>query len=162
MSGKGTRVMRIKHLAPFVVMTACKLAGCGVNTPDMNEFGEAAHKVGPNKAALVAEIKCEIARGIHHTLTDRNFGAGAANPGKSLDWLLKWVVKADLQITVYDKGTFGPGVTITSPLEMVSQTVSLGLGFQASTDAQRKEDIGFTYALQDLEDDLTKQAEQVT
>jgi hypothetical protein len=75
-----------------------------------------------------------------------------------VDWLLGWGVKASLQITVDDKGTFGPGVTVTTPFGAPTQSFSLGVGLQGSADALRKEEIGFAYPLRYLVNEITEHA----
>ena len=145
-----------KSTVTFVLLSL-SLAGCGLHTPSMQEIGETKEKVGPDKEALVSEIRCELERGVYQAVHDPNFGPRAANGGQSVDWLLQWVVKVDLQITVDDKGTIGPGVTLTTPFGTAAQSFSLGLGLQASTEAQRKEEVGYIYALQDLETEVEGQ-----
>jgi hypothetical protein len=145
------------NILPLLAIAAFSLGGCGLHTPSMQEIGELKERVGPDKEALIAEIRCELERGVYQAVNDPNFGSKAANGGQSVDWLLQWVVKVDLQITVDDKGTVGPGVTLTTPFGTAAQSFSLGLGLQASTEGQRKEEVGYSYALQELETEVEGQ-----
>lgn len=142
--------MRYAPGCVLIVIYSLVLGGCGLTTPSMQEIGQSAKQVPLDKTALIGEIKCEITRGIYEAIKNPEFGKGAKNPGNSVEWLRDWVVKANLTMTVDDKGTFGPGVTLTSPFMTAGQSVSLGIGVQASSAAQRKEEVGFTYSLGDL------------
>jgi hypothetical protein len=147
---EGEKNMWKRSLSRLLFLLPVVLGGCGIYVPGMQEVNEPQDKVGPDKNALIGEIKCEIRNGVWNAVHDPNFFSPSATTGNSADWLLGWGVKADLQITVDDKGTFGPGATFTSPFGTAAQTVSFGLGIQTSTEAQRKEEIGFAYSLKDL------------
>lgn len=149
----------MKPRSRYALMTTCSIAlgGCGLATPSMQEIGQSPERVPLDKNALVGEIKCEITRGVYAALHDPRFGGDAKNPGNSVNWFRQWVVKADLAMTVDDKGTFGPGVTFTSPFGTAAQSVSVGIGVQVSSEAQRKEEVGFIYALNDLVTVLERQ-----
>jgi hypothetical protein len=54
--------MRAKIMGPLAIVLALMLVRCGIWTPDMQEIGEAKANVGPDKNALVGEIKSEIER----------------------------------------------------------------------------------------------------
>ena len=88
---------------------------CGLSVPSMQEIGEPQERVGPDKNDLVGAIKCEIRNGVYNAVYNPNFYQPTATTGNSVNWLLDWGVKADLQVTVDDQGTFGPGVTVNTP-----------------------------------------------
>lgn len=129
---------------------------CGLSVPSMQEIGEPQERVGPDKNDLVGAIKCEIRNGVYNAVYNPNFYQPTATTGNSVNWLLDWGVKADLQVTVDDQGTFGPGVTVNTPFGTPTQSFSLGVGLQGSADALRKEEIGFAYPLRQLVAEITE------
>jgi hypothetical protein len=96
---------------------------------------------------VVNQVKCELHKGVQDALinyADKDSGKG------EVDWLKGWGAKVTFTLTVDEKGGVSPGLTFVSPYEISSQTVSLGLGGSLSSEATRKETIGYTFAFSDL------------
>jgi hypothetical protein len=152
------KMSRAKYVLPLMIGVAPVLSACGLFVPEMQEFYKAPTDEKFDENTLVNQIQCELHKGVQDTLA--NSGKGAFS-GKSVDWLNKWGAKVTLALTVDEKGGLNPGLTFMQPMQnemfkfptgnvTQSQSFSLGLGIQASSDATRKETIGFTYAFADL------------
>jgi hypothetical protein len=128
------------------------LAGCGFFVPDManSPFGDP-EWVDENK--IVNQIKCELAKGF----VDARRQFLKADQAAYADWLLNWGAKVTLKLTVDEKTSLAPGITLTKTLQnaviafpqngnvTAGQSRSLGLGGTFSADGTRIETIGFRY-----------------
>lgn len=140
--------------------TALNLGGCtGLFVPELQEFYADREQEKFDENIIVAQIKCELHKAVQDTLAEYSYSG--PNSGNGIDWLRSWGAKVSFGLTVDEKGGLNPGLTFIEPIETklfkfptgtvtAPQSFSFGLGLQASSDATRKETIGFTYAFQDL------------
>ncbi len=132
---------------------ACVLSGCGAFVP---EFGELYDTAVPDALidAIVSHVHCEVKSQIEFLILDdieiaRNDIASGLPAKRHLKWLDDWGAQLSLTLTVQEKTTLSPGVTLnkvlpnatsvfTSGNVSTSQLETISLGATGSTDATRK------------------------
>lgn len=139
-----------------VLLPSISLAGCGTAVPDMQALGDDKTNEKLDEVELVQLIKCELHVGVYDALQKFNKPGGLG--GHPVDWLRDWEAKISLKITVDEKITLAPGVTITDPMRNAvsqfnvtyPQSFSASAGLVASSQATRVETIAFNYAFKEL------------
>jgi hypothetical protein len=144
------RQVRIKAVA---VALACALSGCGTFVPDFGEFYDTAV---PDSLidAIIGHVHCEMKSQIEFLILDdialASLDAEKGKPPKRhLQWLDNWGAQLSLTLTVEEKTTLSPGVTLNKVLPnattvfpsgniTTSQLETIGLGASGSSDATRK------------------------
>jgi hypothetical protein len=133
------------------LVASISLSGCGLFVPEMQEFPNSKDSEKFDENMVVNQIKCELHKGVQDTLNDPLFSSAAPVPGNSINWLRTWGAKVTLELTVDEKGSLNPGISLVEPFSAPSKGLfSLGIGVGGSADATRKETIGFQYAFADL------------
>ena len=130
---------------------AVSLLGCGIVLPTLEPIGGSQpdpknpHSISINE--VVKRVKCEI----WDSIKDR--------PEKSYPWFNKWVVQADLTLTVNNSSSINPGATLINPLTTESiplritnmaRSASLGLGGGLTNTAYRTEIVSFSISIPEL------------
>lgn len=136
------------------------VSGCGLTVPDMQEFPELKADEKIDEAKLVDQIKCEIHLGVQDAIDA--YKSGGEYGGISIEWIKKAVAKVTISLSVDDKSSIAPGITIGHPFQnaisyfkyngnvTTAQSFSQMFGLQASSDATRQEQIGYTYQIDKL------------
>lgn len=102
---------------------------CGVATPKIEEFGanDNDHQIAVN--LIVGQISCEMGqalRGVYYS--KRNLG--------ELEFLKKWGVQFSLILTIDEKSSLNPGVSLIQPLASMQQ-YSTNIGASVTGEANR-------------------------
>jgi hypothetical protein len=138
--------------ALFIVLY---LGGCGLSVPQMADIYQNPRDEKQFENIIVQNVKCELHRGVQNT-----FDYFGADPG--IAWLRGWGATVNLKLTVDEKSTLTPGLSLNRVFAnavtffpaggdvTTAQGSGVGLGVQASADATRTETIAVTYAFQDL------------
>ena len=150
----------------LLLVLSLSVSGCtgGLFIPEMQEPGKAQDSERFDENVLISQVKCEIHSGLQRVLAANapKPTKEVPNPGNPVDWIRDWGAKVTLALTVDVKGSTNPGVSFLQPLEnelfrfskggtvTAPQSFALGVGLTASSDATRKETIGFTYSFKDL------------
>ena len=100
---------------------------------------------------LVQLIECELHVGVSEAIVKYGKSSKAHVP-YPVDWLKGWEAKVTLKMTVDDKGSLTPGVTLTKPLANAlshynvsyGQSFSFTAGLQASSQATRVQTLAYT------------------
>lgn len=144
----------------LVIASMIAVAGCGLFVPEMQSPVTAPDQEKADENIVVLQVKCELRKGVYHALELY----GHPEMGNNISWLKQWGAKITLTLTVDEKGGLAPGISLTAPFDnavstfgkttvTTPQSFALGIGVQESSDATRKETIGYTYALSDLKVD---------
>jgi hypothetical protein len=145
-----------KYVALFTF--AMPLSGCGLFVPEKEEFFQSQKNVKLYENTLVANIKCELTKGLHDVLYSQRGGIH-----NDVSWLLGWGATVNLKLTVDEKSALTPGASFTRPYNnvietfatgsssTVPQSFAFGIGPTGSVDATRIETIAFTYEFKNLD-----------
>ncbi|WP_375415452.1 hypothetical protein [uncultured Bradyrhizobium sp.] len=121
----------MRHLSSlfFAVGALSGLCGCGLSVPDI-ELGhptrqEAASADANFVNAVAAHVNCELGQAVNQTVRDLN----------DANWLYTWSAKTTLTLTVDEKGSVKPGVSL------MRNAFTLGIGANVDTDATRVQTI---------------------
>jgi hypothetical protein len=148
-------------MRPFSsVLFIFPLCGCslGILTPEIEDFPVTQDQEHLLENTLVNNIKCEITLGYLNAV--QKIGPGPLH--NDISWFDGWGATATLKLTVDEKSSLSPGLSVTKPFENVittfptggnvtsPQSFSFGLGLSGSADATRIETISFTYSFKDL------------
>jgi hypothetical protein len=104
--------MKIRYsnfLAKLSVMIPVLCSGCGLRTPEIQEFwaNENDHQIAVN--AIVGQMSCEIGQALRSVYyCPRNIG--------ELNFLPSWGVQVSLLLSATEKSALTPGVSVISPL----------------------------------------------
>lgn len=137
------------------------LGGCGfgLTVPDMQEPYEAKADEKFYEADLAEHVKCEIRRGVQEALT--TFSGKDSLSGNSVEWIREYIAKVTMKLTVDEKTSVSPGVSINKPLQnaityfringnvTTPQSFTSTMGLQASSEATRVETITYQYDFSD-------------
>lgn len=118
------------------------VGGCGLYTPEMEALYEQQPDQKLFENTIVNNIKCEITLGVVESLQQY----GTVGDHKAISWLPQWGATVAMKLTVDEKSSLSPGITLTPP----NNPFSLGLAPTGSADATRVEQIAFTYQFSDL------------
>ena len=125
---------RVTYLATTVAM----ISGCGAHVPEIQEFWGDKNQTEIRVNAIAWQVDCEIRESIRYLV--------AGTSGR-LDFLKGWGAQATLILTVQEKMSLSPGLSLISPFRGPDQTVSGGLGGTYSNDATRIDKVTFLYPL---------------
>jgi hypothetical protein len=144
-------------LASGVFLCVFVVGGCGLVLPDLNPIaGSQPDPKNPYSISInevVKRVKCEI----WDAIKDR--------PEKEYPWFNKWVVQADLTLTVNDSSSLNPGATFIQPLTTASiplrvtnmaRSASLGVGGGDTNTAFRTEIVSFSMSIPELRKEFEK------
>jgi hypothetical protein len=143
--------LRIQAVA---VALACALSGCGTFVPDFGEFYDTAVPDGLIDA-IVSHVHCEVKSQIEFLILDdialalQDAAEKRKPPKRHLQWLDDWGAQLSLTLTVEEKTTLSPGVTLNKVLPNATtvfpsgnittpQLDTVALGASGSSDATRK------------------------
>ena len=142
------------------LMISIGLAGCGLQVPDMEAFGETPLEEAFTEMDLVNHIKCEI----HWVCATPSMYGRREVPPEAMAWTgsKHGMLRSTLALTVDDTTSVNPGVSLTRPMNNVishfvdggdvtsPQSFAMGLGLQASAQSTRIEILAFTFHVADL------------
>jgi hypothetical protein len=130
------------------------ICGCGTYVPGLQEFYDP-QDTQTMVDAIVSDVQCEVQSSVQFLILDDQDAADAAKAlGKdqepSLTWLKKWDAQITLTLTIDEKSTFSPGVSLNEVLRSAlnkfpsgtvttPQSSSIGFGGTGSADGTRKE-----------------------
>jgi hypothetical protein len=138
------QLLLVLAILPFV-------GGCGLHVPGLQGEFESKDYEKANENIIVNQIECELTHGIQETLNDPFFKTPGPLRGNSVDWLDTWAAQVTLDLTVEDKSTLSPGISLTEPYSAPSKSSrGIGIGVQGSADATHKESMSFAYSFADL------------
>src|SRR5262249_29787522 len=117
----GGGAMRQSRIAAVTAALACVLTGCGTFVPDFGEFYDTAV---PESLvdAIVSHVHCEVKSQVEFLILDdidlaqRTAVESGAPPRRHLQWLDNWGAQLSLTLTVEEKTTLSPGVTLNKIL----------------------------------------------
>jgi hypothetical protein len=145
-------------LIGFILVSA-GLSACGTFVPGLQEIYDI-EDTSRMIDAIVSHVQCEVQSGIQFLILDDIDAASAALSltGKiqerRLKFLEDWAAQATLTLTVDEKTTLSPGLSLNQVFPnaittfsngnvTTAQSFSLGLGATASADATRKETVSW-------------------
>jgi hypothetical protein len=136
------------------------LAACGTTVPRIQALTDS-RETGVLVDDIVKHVQCEIQSAVQLViLEDMDIAeARKSHPnlrqGRSIPWLDSWLADVIITLTVEEKSSINPGLTLTSPMESVlsrfgngltlttPQSFSFGLGATGSADATRKDTLSW-------------------
>lgn len=136
--------------------------GCGLYTPDFQEFWGTPDDADTKVKLVVREVECELKRAFSlEESWDIQHSKELGTP-RTLDFLEGWLVDAAFLFTIEEKSTVNPGVSLNTPMASATsyfahgatvttpQSFSLGLGGLLSSDAYRQEKFHIPYLVSAL------------
>ncbi|WP_149529911.1 hypothetical protein [Tardiphaga sp. P9-11] len=120
------------------------LSACGAVVPEMNEFYERPEQQRHNERRIIGQIQCELREGVRSAIKAQRDKVG----GPTVDWLIDWGAKVNLNIVADEKGSLAPGASLTQMYGLNKFT--FGGGLDLSSNATRDETVEFTYAFAEL------------
>jgi hypothetical protein len=141
------------------LMIALLLSGCGMSVPPM-EFGQTSPEDAKIHSAklvrsIAGHVHCELRRALYDTVYELD-----------ADWLWNWSALITLTLTVDEKSSVSPGLSLSKLLPSGTyrfpngtsltspQCLGIGLGAGASADASRVEKIGWYLDFKDLKSEI--------
>lgn len=123
------------------IFASALLSGCGTYVPEKLLFANAEDANGMFESVIVDNVKCELRLGVKRVLVT------FPQNGKYNDvtWLASWGALVTLKITVDEKSSASPGVSLVGV-----PNFSAPLGASGAADATRIETIAFSYSFADL------------
>jgi hypothetical protein len=142
------------------------LTGCGMSVPPL-EFGEAPGTEAKIHSAqfvksIAGHVHCELRRALYDTIHDLE-----------TPWLWDWSAQISLTVTVDEKSSISPGLSLTKFLPgfvnhfpngttlSTGQSVGIGLGAGAGADANRVEVITWFLDFKDLHQEVIQLKEKI-
>ena len=132
--------------------------GCGTYVPGLQEFYDP-QDTQTMVDAIVSDVQCEVQSAVQFFILDDEDAAQAARAlGKDqnprLVWLKSWAAQITLTLTVDEKSSLNPAVSLNKVLPNATtafpngtvttpQSFSLGVGATGSADATRKETLSW-------------------
>jgi hypothetical protein len=151
-------VVNLRKSAIAVACLSLGISACGTYVPGLQEFYDPQN---PQTMvdAIVSNVQCEVQTAVQFLiLDDQDAAVAAAALGKvqkpSLTWLKKWAAQVTLTLTVDEKSSLNPGVSLNRVLEnavtkfpngtvTTPQSSSIGFGATVSADGTRKETLAW-------------------
>jgi hypothetical protein len=163
------QIMRDRKVTlAFALGLSALTAGCGTFVPGLEEFYDP-QDTKTLVDAIVYHVQCEVQTEIQSLLIKDKEIADAKIPvgrdrkpqGPRLDWLKTWGAQAILTLTVDEKTSVNPGVTLNTVLPNATtifsngnvttpQSFSLGFGASGSAGATRKEMVAWFIDFKDF------------
>lgn len=154
------------------LLFAFALSGCGLLTPNIQEFWANNDQATLRENDLVRLIRCETGIAIQRALRGDFAPTYVATPGhpppdiaKALDWFKSWGVAVSLTMTVVENSAVNPGVTATNVLQnavtkfpingnvTTAQNFTLAVGGTFSSTATSADKLLLFYKVTDLDKD---------
>jgi hypothetical protein len=132
----------IQWIGPLAASTF--LAGCGLFTPEMEEFYEPQSIQKLFENTIINNVKCELTKVVQEAVD--KYDPDTPGMFKQERWLRSWGALVTFKLTVDEKSGLGPSVNFTP----IPSPFSLALGASGTADATRTETIAFSYAFSDL------------
>lgn len=149
-------------LATVLALTSGLLtAGCGVVSPQIQEFWGTPADAGLIQQKLVGRISCELRQAVHKLYWEDVAGHARGEHGLRYAFLKDWLAQIELILTIEEKSSVNPQVSFEDPLPSakipfpggrsvdVSRSFSLGLGASLANTATRIDKIYLTYKVKD-------------
>jgi hypothetical protein len=133
----------VLYLAVF--LTVIFTSGCGLHTPEV-----VISNGDPNSASIlvnkiVNHVRCELKYAVRYTVWyDTQNALIQPDHKRRVPWIDKWGAKLALKLTLKEKSSVSPGVSLINPLSM-GQSYTTGLGGSASSQATRTVNLDFFY-----------------
>jgi hypothetical protein len=144
------------------------ICGCGTYVPALQEFYDP-QDTQTMVDAVVSDVQCEVQSGIQFLILDDLDAARVSRAlGKdqkpSLAWLRSWGAQITLTLTIDEKSSINPGLSLTKILPnainsfsngavTTGQNFSLGIGATGSADGTRKETLSWLIDFKKFTDD---------
>jgi hypothetical protein len=136
------------------------IAGCGLQTPDLQSPFSKADELHITIDHIVNEVKCELTHGILRAIARDDLDA-KENPPPKLGWLENWSALATLTLTAEEMSSFNPSITYTDILSndirrfpngnvTTPRTFSLGASTSVSADGTRTGKVNFFFVFKDF------------
>ena len=153
----------MRRSSHVLLVIAFGLSGCGLYTPDVQEFwgspGDAAYK----KRAVIAQVTCEVQNALQILIkNDQRRQKGIGQPPR-LDFLYKnWGIDILMVLTIDEKSTLAPSVSFNTPVQNATkffsrtvttstpQSFSTTFGGQLSSEGYRQEKVHIFFKVADL------------
>jgi hypothetical protein len=128
-------------------IVAVALGGCGLLTPEMQEWYEGKDQEKFIENTIVNNVKCELTLAYENTIDYFN----ASKMANNVNWLKGWGATVNLRLAVDEKSAFTPGITGTHPLAnnikvfpqggniTTPRSFALSAGLSGTADATRTE-----------------------
>lgn len=141
---------------------ALHLSGCGTYTPDIQEFWGTSDDSDEKVQLVVSRVKCELVRAAQLVERGDIDNQIRSSQGRQLEWLNTWGADVALFLTVDEKSTLSPGLSLNTPLAnnikmfpgaaslTTAQSYATGLGGSLSSDAYRQDKVHIFYKFSDL------------
>jgi hypothetical protein len=153
-------MFNLRQLTRAMVVCLSELfSGCGLSVPELRQI---TYTQAPDTmvAAIVGYVHCEVKSQVQFLLLDDEDAGSIVSPasglpqGRRLDWLRKWAAQAILTLTIDEKTTLNPGLSLNTIFKndlkkFVNGTVTTpqssawAFGATASADATRKETLSW-------------------
>jgi hypothetical protein len=154
--------MPIMSRWPIVgVSLALALSGCGLSTPDIQEFWGNSGDTDAKLGLIVKQVQCELRRAVRLVVAEDIEHAEVQ--GRLLRFFEdKWGADVLFQFTIDEKSSVNPGVALTPPLPNATvkfpggvststpQSKSFGFGAQLSSEGYRQDKLHALYRIADL------------
>jgi hypothetical protein len=104
----------------LIITAVSLLAGCGTYVPNIQDFYEVSGS-SPTAAtadlvdAIVKQIRCEITNAVQ-TAVLYDWDSAGMNGKRDIDWFDSWAATALLTLTIEEKTTLNPGLSLNTPI----------------------------------------------
>lgn len=130
----------------IAIAAGIPVAGCGLYTPNLHDFYQPKEYQREFESVIINNVKCELHVAVQDTLENLSKGFH-----KDVSWLAGWGAKVNMRLSIEEKNSLGPGVSLEKTFENAAlQSFTLGIGGSGTAGATREETIEFTYAFSDL------------
>jgi hypothetical protein len=155
------------YAGTFVLVCTLLLTGCGIGTPDIQEFWGTTDDADSQMQLIIEAAKCELRRATQ-LIVAVNKGPREEVQGPLLAFFNTWAADVLFQFTIDEKSALNPVISFTPPLPSVTahfsngtttltpQSESFGFGGQFSTEGYRQEKLHSFYLISDLVGDIQK------
>jgi hypothetical protein len=135
-------------LLPFCfTITTIGLSGCGVTTPEIQEFWGDQNQAGAMESAIAVEIECELSnalKNIHEKTSAKTVEGEELR--QSYDFVFDWNAQANFIFYVDEQTTVNPTLSFINS----TQIFTLGLSGSNKTEAVRTDKAALVYKVRNL------------
>jgi hypothetical protein len=154
------------YAGTFVLVCTLLLTGCGIGTPDIQEFWGTTDDADSQMQLIIKAAKCELRRATQIIVAVNKEREQVQGP--LLTFFNTWGADVLFQFTIDEKSALNPVISFTPPLPSVTehfsngtttltpQSESFGFGGQFSTEGYRQEKLHSFYKISDLVGDIQK------
>lgn len=137
------------------------LGGCGLATPDIQEFWGGSGDAATKERAIAWQVRCELKKAVQY-LVRKDLGFAVAQ-GRQLSWFeSQWGADVLFVFTIDEKTALSPSVALNTvfpnavnsfpgkPSVTTAQTYATGLTAGASSEGYRQDKVHIFYKISDL------------